>query len=351
MPIAIPSANSDTSPNTSITTPPTQAPKHEDLVEAILDPVDNITADFIDSSSLIPTNVKNDPILSPTAQKQVQATVKNTAKGGFMAKPAPNSTYKENAGPRMTKTTALRLGLKWEDVKPKREVTGKSEEGKGTPEYKRNGLNIKVPSLAAPSVTPRPTRTSQLRTGVQLAPQRIRKDPQEMAAANKSREMEERERRRKDTARPTSLAPPSITPRQNKSSMLRTGIKPPQSLSSVPFARQSMSLAGHSEKVNEKGGDEGVKPRLPRRSEITPLKSLGTPCITPRLNKAALLRTPHSFHSSTSHSPSPLSFQPRGHSPTSSKLSNPRSSFAASGVTNRTSTQSATSKEMPASRT
>lgn len=61
--------------------------------------------------------------------------------------------------------------------------------------------------------------------------------------------------------------------------MLRTGIKPPQSVSSVPFARQSMSLAGHSEKVNEKGGDEGVKPRLPRRSEITPLKSLGTPCI------------------------------------------------------------------------
>lgn len=45
---------------------------------------------------------------------------------------------------------------------------------------------------------------------MQLAPQRIGKDPQEMAAANKSREMEERERRRKDTARPTSLAPPSI---------------------------------------------------------------------------------------------------------------------------------------------
>lgn len=55
--------------------------------------------------------MKNDPILSPIAQKQVQETVKNTAKGGFMAKPAPNSTYKENAGPRMTKTTALRLGF------------------------------------------------------------------------------------------------------------------------------------------------------------------------------------------------------------------------------------------------
>lgn len=36
-----------------------------------------------------------------------------------------------------------------------------------------------------------------------------------------------------------------------------------------------MSLAGHSEKVNEKGGDEGVKPRLPRRSEITSLKKFG----------------------------------------------------------------------------
>lgn len=293
--------------------------------------------------------MKNDPILSSIAQKQVQETVKNIPKGGFTAKPAPNSTYKGNAGPRMTKTAALRLGLKWEDVKPKREITEKSEEGKGTPGHKRTGLDIKVPSLAAPSVTPRSTRTSQLRTGVQLTPQSIKKDPQTMAVANKSREMEERERRRKSIARPTSLAPPSITPRQNKSSMLRTGIKSPQSVSSVSSTTQSMSLAGHSEEVNGKGGDKGVKSKLPRKSEMMPLKSLGTPSITPRLNKAALLRAPHSSHSSISYSPSPSPFKTRGHSPISSTSSNPRSSFAASGVTNRTSTRSATSKEVPAS--
>lgn len=86
--------------------------------------------------------MKNDPILSSIAQKQVQETVKNIPKGGFTAKPAPNSTYKGNAGPRMTKTAALRLGLKWEDVKPKREITEKSEEGKGTPGHKRTGLDI-----------------------------------------------------------------------------------------------------------------------------------------------------------------------------------------------------------------
>lgn len=68
----------------------------------------------------------------------------------------------------------------------------------------------KVASLAAPSVTPRSTRTSQLRTGVQVTPQSNKKDPQAMSAANKSREMEEKERRRKTIALPTSLAAPSI---------------------------------------------------------------------------------------------------------------------------------------------
>lgn len=40
-----------------------------------------------------------------------------------------------------------------------------------------------------------------------------------------------------------------------------------------------MSLAGHSEEVNGKGGDKGVKSKLLRKSEIMPLKSLGTPSI------------------------------------------------------------------------
>lgn len=351
MAIATPSADTDTPPNTSITTPATQTLSQEDLVEAILDPIDNVVADFVDTSSLTSTDVKNDPILSSIAQKQVQGTIKNTPKAGFKAKPAPSSTHKENVAPRMTKTAALRLGLNWDDVKPKREVAEKAEEAKETPGYKRTGLNIKVASLAAPSVTPRPTRTSQLRTGVQVTPQSNKKGPQAMAAANKSREMQEKERRRATIALPTSLAAPSITPRQNKSSMLRMGVKSPQSVSSVSSTTQTMSIAGHGEELNGKREDGGLKPKLPRYSEIPPLKSLGTPSITPRLNKAALLRAPHSFHSSVPHSPSPSSSIPRGHSPSSSMSSNPRSSFAASGVTNRPSTRSVTSKGGPASPT
>lgn len=142
MAIATPSADTDTPPNTSITTPATQTLSQEDLVEAILDPIDNVVADFVDTSSLTSTDVKNDPILSSIAQKQVQGTIKNTPKAGFKAKPAPSSTHKENVAPRMTKTAALRLGLNWDDVKPKREVAEKAEEAKETPGYKRTGLNI-----------------------------------------------------------------------------------------------------------------------------------------------------------------------------------------------------------------
>lgn len=142
MVIATPSADTDTPPNTSITTPATQTPSHEDLVEAILDPIDNVVADFVDTSSLTSTDVKDDPILSSIAQKQAQETIKNKPKATFKAKPAPGSTQKENVAPRMTKTAALRLGLNWDDVKPKRKVAEETEEGKETPGYKRTGLNI-----------------------------------------------------------------------------------------------------------------------------------------------------------------------------------------------------------------
>lgn len=45
---------------------------------------------------------------------------------------------------------------------------------------------------------------------MQVTPQSNKKGPQAMAAANKSREMQEKERRRATIALPTSLAAPSI---------------------------------------------------------------------------------------------------------------------------------------------
>lgn len=61
--------------------------------------------------------------------------------------------------------------------------------------------------------------------------------------------------------------------------MLRMGVKSPQSVSSVSSTTQTMSIAGHGEELNGKREDGGLKPKLPRYSEIPPLKSLGTPSI------------------------------------------------------------------------
>lgn len=59
-----------------------------------------------------------------------------------MVKLVFNSIYKGNVGFRMIKIVVLRLGLKWEDVKFKREIIEKLEEGKGILGYKRIGLDI-----------------------------------------------------------------------------------------------------------------------------------------------------------------------------------------------------------------
>jgi len=100
------------------TTPPfdaqtTSGDEHEDEVEELLEH---------DLSSLKSADVKADPILLSLAKQQgrpgsqaskgSQGTV-SAGPSAFKARPAP--VRQENAGPRMTKSAALRQGLEWTD--------------------------------------------------------------------------------------------------------------------------------------------------------------------------------------------------------------------------------------------
>jgi hypothetical protein len=80
------------------------------------------------------------------------------------------------------------------------------------------------PTLAAPEMAPRQNRAALLRLGQVPASQgRNPRDVAEQAVLNKEREAAERLAKRKSVALPASLAAPSIAPRQNRASMLRTG--------------------------------------------------------------------------------------------------------------------------------
>ncbi|WVN89349.1 uncharacterized protein L203_104572 [Cryptococcus depauperatus CBS 7841] len=291
--------------------PATPVSESKDYVEDMLILIKGKdAANMINSTLLTSLEVESDPVLSSLASKQAHDSLSCAAiKSSFKAKPVPN--FKDNVGPKMTKAAALRLGLNWEDVKPRRETKSR-EETKGTPGYKRTGLDINVPSLAAPTIAPRQTKASQLRMGGPLSTPTSVRDRKAIAAANEARADAEKARRRRSIVLPASLASPLITPRLNKSSMLRTGIKSPEPASGIyPLVRTMSNLGVVDSPRRECVQDDCNTAEVSgtnsdKKTAVQPVKSLGTPSIAPRLNRTALLRAPHSSHASISHPSSPV---------------------------------------------
>lgn len=119
------------------------------LVEDTLDP-----GQFIDTESLKSTDVRADPILASLAKQQARAssaTPTAQAPLTFKARPAPSSFKMEGVGPRMTKSAALRQGLKWESERPRTATTNGSEKETGfknVPGHKR-GMSLVSDSLGS----------------------------------------------------------------------------------------------------------------------------------------------------------------------------------------------------------
>jgi hypothetical protein len=105
-------------------------------------------APYLDTESLTSTDIRTDPILSNLAKHQSRTLSTTPTQRGsivnFKARPAPSSVG--GVGPRMTKSAALRLGLNWDEIKPKREtgVDGPEVEHgfDNIPGHKRTGLNL-----------------------------------------------------------------------------------------------------------------------------------------------------------------------------------------------------------------
>lgn len=109
----------------------------------------------ITTSPLTTADLRKDPILSALAKLQLkdndhhQSNVPSSSANStsasaqfktFKAKPAPGGMRDEGVGPRMTKSAALRLGIKWED---KREKNGRDGMGfENVPGHKRASMGI-----------------------------------------------------------------------------------------------------------------------------------------------------------------------------------------------------------------
>ncbi|GMK59291.1 hypothetical protein CspeluHIS016_0703060 [Cutaneotrichosporon spelunceum] len=212
---------------------------------------------------ITPDDIADDPILRDLAE-------------------AENFRY-SGLGPRLSKSAALRMGLKWEDPRDHRRVSGEEVPVNfdNVPGHKRVGLTVNVSSLAEPSLPPRLNRAAMLRAGQTVEEVEV-KDRAEIAAINRARGAAERAERRKALPRPTSLLLPAQQPRQNRAALLRAG----QTLEQArPYDAREMAENAARNKARE------AAEYAERRRTIQVPASLAAPAITPRTNRASLLRT------------------------------------------------------------
>ncbi|WVW78328.1 hypothetical protein I302_100282 [Kwoniella bestiolae CBS 10118] len=247
--------------------------------------------DVYDTKSLTSNDVHHDPILSDLASKQSQSQ-SNTP---FKARPAPSSTSRQGLGPRMTKSAALRAGLDWEEIKPRRTASEKEgEEGLGMPGYKRVGLGITVPSLAQPSITPRQTKSSQLRLKSEIAPSSSPSIHSQRPANGiiQSTPIREHKRTLSVPTPVSSLCAPTILPRQNRTSALRAaGEKGNAGYRDYEKLQQEKAAQKIKEQIALDNRERAKKEREERRKTLAlGLISLEKPAVEVKQNRTSQLR-------------------------------------------------------------
>lgn len=279
------------------TTPPFDAQsrsddEQEDEVEELLEH---------DLSSLKSADVKADPILVSLAKQQgrpgsqaskgSQGTV-TAGPSAFRARPAP--IRQENAGPRMTKSAALRQGLEWTDSTRARKAVEvpSAVKPREAPKAVSSLGNMKYIELMTGRVTCRTKSRSPSKSILNPPGRRSRRKYFAQKGLRGASVVEQGEREggegsKKEECR-TACEPgcpihcqsefdhvtrsrtDDQAPRQNRSSALRTGgDMPPTSM---------RGLASASNVSQAKPGEPEIKPVLARRASIG-VRSLGAPSI------------------------------------------------------------------------
>ncbi|KAG9045748.1 hypothetical protein FS837_005705 [Tulasnella sp. UAMH 9824] len=245
----------------------------------------------------------------------IRVDVKSKSKG-FKARPVPTTTAVPSIMPKTTRAAALRAGV--ELPSPKRSPASQESIARtfeNVPGHKR-AIAVNVASVAAPTIAPRVNRAQALRTGqIETKVDPLKRTT--ARAPNSPERLKEifadvPGHKRRQTIAVASTAPPTIAPRPTRASALRTGqgdVSPPKSrvkprASTNPGPRPSTAGASTSSRAPKplsaappveeepqpvaKNPFEGVPGH--KRSETIEVASTRPPSATPRINRSAALR-------------------------------------------------------------
>ncbi|KAJ6559183.1 hypothetical protein DFH09DRAFT_1485018 [Mycena vulgaris] len=168
-------------------------------------------------------------------------------KPGFRARALPTTHAAPDIVPRTTRAAALRAGVVFEKAAPRAPLT-KEQLAKtfaNVPGHKR-AESIAVASTAAPAIAPRMTRATALRLGLP-PPAPVSRQSGTAASAKQTFEGVPGHKRR-ETISVSSVQAPSVAPRLNKSAELRAAKDqaPPSSFQYSPVGLTIMTLPGLS---------------------------------------------------------------------------------------------------------
>ena len=204
--------------------------------------------------------------------------------------PLPRSLTAPTVGPRPTRASVLRAGNG--EVRPNlgpRQASTTSQRSstasfENTPGHRRQSLQIQVNSVAPPSIAPRQTKASALRAG-ELTESTNKGPRMSMSTAERAMRATNDNalgyRRHSLQISVSSIAPPTVAPRQTKASALRAGDLT-QNENRGP--RQALG-------TSERGFRDDNTPGYKRRPTGVVIPSTREPTVKPRMTKAATLRT------------------------------------------------------------
>ncbi|KAH8998505.1 hypothetical protein EDB92DRAFT_1177577 [Lactarius akahatsu] len=316
-------------------------------------PTSDLPQDYSDSLRSVPSTLPGLSSSSLSPRRVPTSTSGHSAAGSsatngtpqrtpFKAREIPFSHVSPSIVPRTTRAADLRAGVtppKLERNHAPRTPPSKAALQKmfaDVPGHKRTG-SIAVASTAPPVVAPRMTRAASLRISGATPPRPVRPKPIITLAQAKAKAEEEARaaaalkeaqaitfngvpgHKRRESFSVASTKPPVVTPRQNRSALLRVSkdtpppssyqfrspvamSRPSLSQSSSSSAPYSTSSPSYSRPASAQGdlisprrslsrtSDIGGAIATPQRTRTSRPSSLQAPTIAPRVNKSAALR-------------------------------------------------------------
>ncbi|GAA5904065.1 uncharacterized protein JCM6883_002071 [Sporobolomyces salmoneus] len=242
----------------------------------------------------------------PSSTALSVSTTSATSASSFKARAMPPPP---TAQPRLTKSAALRLGVSLPSSTPrastKRQSISTSERAALDRLTRRQSVPLPPPSSStAKTVEVRMSKAAMLRMGVPLPATTDKNSSRSRQSSSTSLERTDKpDRRLSISTSLKSLREPTIAPRSTKSSSLRTGTSTDAATKPTARARsQAVAILG------DDAVDSGPTPSAHKRRQSVHLQSTRPPAVEVRMSRASMLRNGQTVPaSSTSHAKSGVS--------------------------------------------